>query len=299
MNYRYTIIIPHKNIPDLLKRCLKSIPQDDSIQIVVVDDASENEIELAEVQKDFPYVEFYFEHSALGAGHARNVGLKHALGDWIVFSDADDYFEVDLLNKLDAHYEDKEDIIYFNARSVYSNNLCTSPRLAKRNNNIKKLLNNPSKLYDLCRFFCTEPWGKMIKHRLIKDYNILFDETPLANDFFFSVAAGVYAMSVSFDKSDLYVYTEREGSLSNAYCSNENTLKTRLFVYKKVQDFLDIHNIPYIPFYRFSVWEYRNPNKRFAEIVLDFWKRNGITPKYALFRYVKGKIYQFTTGISL
>ena len=34
----YTFIIPHHNCPDLLDRCLSSIPQRDDIQIVVVDD---------------------------------------------------------------------------------------------------------------------------------------------------------------------------------------------------------------------------------------------------------------------
>jgi glycosyltransferase involved in cell wall biosynthesis len=36
----YTIIIPHKNIPDLLKRCLDSIPEQDDRQVIVVDDNS-------------------------------------------------------------------------------------------------------------------------------------------------------------------------------------------------------------------------------------------------------------------
>lgn len=36
----YSIIIPHKNIPDLLRRCLDSIPQRPDIQIIVVDDNS-------------------------------------------------------------------------------------------------------------------------------------------------------------------------------------------------------------------------------------------------------------------
>lgn len=37
----YSIIIPHKNIPDLLQRCLNSIPRRTDIQIIVVDDNSD------------------------------------------------------------------------------------------------------------------------------------------------------------------------------------------------------------------------------------------------------------------
>jgi len=40
MNPTFSIIIPHKNIPDLLMRCLKSIPVSEDIQLIVVDDNS-------------------------------------------------------------------------------------------------------------------------------------------------------------------------------------------------------------------------------------------------------------------
>ena len=35
-----TVIIPHFSIPDLLARCLDSIPQRDDVQVIVVDDHS-------------------------------------------------------------------------------------------------------------------------------------------------------------------------------------------------------------------------------------------------------------------
>ena len=40
----FSIIIPTKNIPDLLLRCLESIPQRSDIEIIVVDDNSDREI---------------------------------------------------------------------------------------------------------------------------------------------------------------------------------------------------------------------------------------------------------------
>ena len=38
----YSIIIPHKNIPELLVRCLNSIPEREDIQVIVVDDCSDD-----------------------------------------------------------------------------------------------------------------------------------------------------------------------------------------------------------------------------------------------------------------
>lgn len=38
--FNYSFIIPHHNSPDLLNRYLKSIPQREDIEIIVVDDNS-------------------------------------------------------------------------------------------------------------------------------------------------------------------------------------------------------------------------------------------------------------------
>jgi glycosyltransferase involved in cell wall biosynthesis len=38
----FSIIIPHKNTPELLQRCLASIPKREDIQIIVIDDNSDN-----------------------------------------------------------------------------------------------------------------------------------------------------------------------------------------------------------------------------------------------------------------
>jgi len=40
MTPTFSIIIPHKEIPDLLMRCLRSIPVSEDIQVIVVDDNS-------------------------------------------------------------------------------------------------------------------------------------------------------------------------------------------------------------------------------------------------------------------
>ena len=94
MDYTYTIIIPHKNAPLLLQRCLDSIPFRDDIQIIVVDDDSSSDVVDF---MDFPGssredVEIIFTKEGKGAGYARNCGLLHARGKWLLFADADDFF---------------------------------------------------------------------------------------------------------------------------------------------------------------------------------------------------------------
>ena len=90
----YSIIIPHYDIPDLLVRCLKSIPVREDVQVIVVDDYSPGNEEYAARYPELtrPFVEFYTTASHGGAGCARNVGLQHARGRWLAFADADDFW---------------------------------------------------------------------------------------------------------------------------------------------------------------------------------------------------------------
>ena len=56
----FSIIIPHYDIPDLLMRCLKSIPVSEDIQVIVVDDNSPDADTYLERYPELsrPYLEF-------------------------------------------------------------------------------------------------------------------------------------------------------------------------------------------------------------------------------------------------
>ena len=76
MGVNYSVIIPHKNTPDLLQRCLASIPCREDIQIIIVDDNSDPE------KVDFEHfpgigienVQVILSKDGKGAGAARNRG---------------------------------------------------------------------------------------------------------------------------------------------------------------------------------------------------------------------------------
>ena len=90
----FSIIIAHYDIPDLLMRCLKSIPVSEDIQVIVVDDNSPDADTYLERYPELsrPYLEFIRAQKNGGAGYARNIGLDHAKGKWLLFADADDFF---------------------------------------------------------------------------------------------------------------------------------------------------------------------------------------------------------------
>ena len=75
MTPTYSIIIPHKEIPDLLMRCLRSIPVSEDIQVIVVDDNSSYDDTCLYTYPELsrPYLEFIRTKTGGVAGYARNL----------------------------------------------------------------------------------------------------------------------------------------------------------------------------------------------------------------------------------
>ena len=135
----YTIITPHKNTPELLERLLGSVPVSIDAQIIVVDDHSDaDKYRMVEHSCQQHHVELYTSEGRY-AGGARNTGLKHARGEWVVFADADDYFYPYTFEILDKNKESDNDIIYFyfDSRDGVTNEL-----IPDRVPNIKKGIEN-------------------------------------------------------------------------------------------------------------------------------------------------------------
>lgn len=238
----YTFIIPHKNIPDLLQRCLNSIPRREDIQIIVVDDNSDPE------KVDFehfpgvgePCVEVYFTKEGKGAGYARNVGLKHAKGKWLLFADADDFYNRSFLHTLDSYKDDScLDVLYFSVNSVDSDTLQCSDRSIEISTLLDSYKPDSETWNDLLRYTLWVPWNKMFRREFIVTNGIFFDEILSGNDAFFVVRAGHLAENIEVDRNKLYCVTYRKSSLTyfpnvlTYYSSFEMRLRLNLF-YKSI-----------------------------------------------------------------
>lgn len=233
----YSIIIPHYNIPDLLSRCLRSIPERDDIQVIVVDDNSPGNENYRNQIKELSRknVEFVVTKDGLGAGHARNVGLQYAKGTWIVFCDSDDFFDIDFPILLDEFSCDNHDVVYFNIKCCDCYN---TAHVYNNVNRLKKYYETGNELY--IRICYTEPWGKFIKRSLIIDNGIDFQETKAHNDLLFSVKVGLLAKSIKVIDKILYWYVIREGSIGNQ-SGNESFVKLcdRALAWYETQRFLN------------------------------------------------------------
>ena len=208
----FSVIIPHYNSLDSLPRLLDSIPVNDDIEVIVVDN-SIDKISINDVKSSRPFSLLYSANSRF-AGGARNVGLDVARGEWLIFADADDYFTPEAFDIFSLFVNSDKDLVYFKVKSVYDDTLLSSDRDAMWNKVIDDFNNGISNEIST-RLSYVVPWGKMIKRDLVFSNNIRFDEVVAANDVMFSTKVAMIARNFDVSNESVYIVTTRAGSLAN------------------------------------------------------------------------------------
>jgi len=230
-NILLSVIIPHHNIPNLLTRCLYTIPVRDDIQIIVVDDKSEDCYleDLKNIRHQFSYVDFIYLKENKGGGYARNVGLQHAKGRYLLFADADDFFTYGLYTVLDDYLKSDADVIFFDAISQDSDTYKISFRARHLNRMIRRYAKNTKESERNLRYVFGEPWSKMVKRSIVEEYSIKFDETNIHNDTKFSYLVGLYCKKMIVDQRAIYCVTTRQGSVSKVTSLDRMLTRTKVF----------------------------------------------------------------------
>ena len=233
----FSIIIPHRNIHTLLQRCIDSIPARDDVQIIIVDDNSDpNIVDFDNFPgKNNPQVEIYLTKEGKGAGYARNVGLDHAKGKWLLFADADDYFSENLNKLFDEYLNANSDVIYL-LNDTFDQKSGKKTDVDSPVGSACKIYDSNSDLYNVLRYKCYAPWTKMVKRDMIVLHNIRFDEVKASNDAFFSVKTGYYAAKIEVCPYIVYNRIIRQGSLQ--YSIKKDLLLDRIKVGYSINNFL-------------------------------------------------------------
>lgn len=214
-----SIIIPYYNCAGSLRRLLESIVNEDNggYQIIVVDDNStENLEEYANLIKEYPNVKFVKNNSEKkGAGAARNIGLQYAEGDWILFSDSDDYLVKGWSEIVSEYFGSHYDIIYFSPKGYDEEKKQETHIRSQFYQDLIINYESGAKYSDLrIRCLFQVPWSKLFRREFIQNNDIRFDETMHSNDIMFSAKSGILAKDISADSRPIYCVVERNGSLT-------------------------------------------------------------------------------------
>ncbi len=114
MGRRVSIIVPVYKVEKYLDRCVESIVNQSykDIEIILVDDGSPDDCpQMCDVwaEKDPRIVVVHKKNG--GLSDARNVGIKHATGQYLMFVDSDDMLEDNAVYKLETYVEDEDLIV--------------------------------------------------------------------------------------------------------------------------------------------------------------------------------------------
>jgi glycosyltransferase involved in cell wall biosynthesis len=106
-NFNYdkliSIIVPMYNVELYLEKCVESIEKQtyQNIEVILVDDGSkDNTLEIANnLAKKYDNINVYMQKNQ-GQGAARNTGIAHLHGEYVMFIDADDFMSTEMCEKL-------------------------------------------------------------------------------------------------------------------------------------------------------------------------------------------------------
>lgn len=188
---KISVIIPAYNIEDLLGRCVESVVyQDypkDFLEIIVVDDGSTDATGKVadELAARFENVTVIHKENG-GSSSARNVGIRHASGEYIGFVDSDDYIDSRMYSALmSAAIEYDADMIQISRDEISEDgtrraDVVIPPQeitVIEASEHFRTLL-----MHTGDASYCT----KLVKKSLFTD-DMLFPEGELNEDFFLMI----------------------------------------------------------------------------------------------------------------
>ena len=199
-----SVIVPVHNAEKYLEQCLESILGQTlgDIEVICVNDRSTDDSTVildGFAEKD-PRLSV-LQSPGLGAGGARNIGLRAAKGKYLSFLDADDFFEPDMLEAaVEQAEKDSSDIVVYGSW-VYDT-VKQSNRQAKWRLQVDRLPPEcpfkPSDISDrLFDVFGNDAWNKLFRASLIRENDLLFQEISRTNDLFFTCKALTRARLIS------------------------------------------------------------------------------------------------------
>lgn len=252
---KVTVIMPIYNAYEYLRPALDSILDQTlrEIEVICIDDGStDHTLELLkEYQKRDERVRIVTENNA-GPSIARNKGIVRARGEYTIFLDADDFYELDLLESLVALADERSlDIaiadydMYNDKQARFEKSIDGESDVGVDEGDIISGSVYPDSIFQSTTGYV---WNKLFRTSFIRDKQLIFSpELYVFEDVYFVITSMAMASRVGKIKRVL---------LHHRIYSNQS--RPKLFkkyfdriplVYLKIKDFLTAKGV-YIPFSR-------------------------------------------------
>lgn len=209
-----SLIVPVFNVATFLPQCLASLPEAESVEVILVNDGSTDGSGaiIEEYRKVHPAA-VVVEKANGGLSDARNAGVAQAHGEWIYFLDGDDWLVPGAVSELlDFALRERCDIVQGNFYYAYDDKL-----LYDKHHPERTVLSRPEAMaalvaQDVVKNFA---WGKLYKAELVRKH-------PFRKGVYFE---DVYWQHLVVNETErygvvgrpLYYYRQRPASISGAF----------------------------------------------------------------------------------
>ena len=211
MSKKVSIIIPVYNVENYIKKSLDSIINQtfnlNDIEVIMVDDCSTDKSGAIIDEYESKYDNFksiHLNHNSGSAGKPRNIGIKEASSDFIMFLDSDDYFVENSIERLynKIILDDELDIVMGGYVNIYENHENEIILPSKESN--ETLFEDTNNSVDLIK---TNPAisAKLFRKSLLLKNNITFPEGIPGQDLVFVLDSFFNARKV-LSLNDFIVY---------------------------------------------------------------------------------------------
>lgn len=231
---RISVIVPCYNSARFLPRCMKYLLNQtigiENMEIVLVDDASTDQGATMEILCDY---ERQYPDSIIviassenrRQGGARNLGLQYATGEYIAYCDADDWYDINAMERLYTIAKKFDcDAVEFNDQNLKSLDEPLLPiRQAGEEDKMWIIESDESrKKYLLEEELGIGCWGRIYRASMLKDNHIRFAENLAFEEPPFTYIARFYTKKHYYVKEILhYKYMHGENDLSGPFESKK------------------------------------------------------------------------------
>lgn len=240
-----SIIIPVYNVKSYIDICLNSILMQKNstktdFEIILIDDGStDGSGEVCDkCAEDYDFVSVIHKENG-GAADARNTGINHASGEYLLFVDGDDFISETAIEKITAQIKTDGDcdVTFLNADTVSKNNTVKKwAYIYDKKNIYKKSRGDVLKYLISLSRFPVSPCIKLLKRSFVIEKNIFFTKGIVCEDVDHMI--NVLLNADTFNCCDFpyyYARIDREGSVMSSK-SQENCEKrfnSTLFIVSK------------------------------------------------------------------
>ena len=214
-----SVVIPVYNTEKYLKACIDSVllQVGVTVEIFLVDDGSTDSSgiicdEYANAHDNISV--FHIANS--GQSVAKNLGLQHAQGAYVTFTDSDDRLTPQMLCKMvDAGNRHHADIVCCSYQQVDEQGNVSHLESSNREyvlNHEEALVHlySKDKIYSQC-------WTKLYRRKTLADHHVENEPIRYDEDLIFNIRAFKVAKTTVIVDEPLYVYTYRENSVAHGH----------------------------------------------------------------------------------